>query len=54
MKGSKRHRWFKDGVHASRKYMKHVMNCKVRHMNNISSGCSYKRILKEGEFCRVD
>ena len=53
MKGSRRLRWFKDGVHASRKYMKHVMNRKVRHMNDISSGCNYKRVIKDAEFCRV-
>lgn len=46
MKGSKRHRWLKDGIKTSRKWYKHTWNRKSRYNNNLANGSFYKKLAK--------
>lgn len=43
MKGSKHHRWYKDGIKTSRKWYKNIWNKKVRHDFSIGSHSNYKK-----------
>ncbi len=47
MKGSKRDRWFKDGLKVSRRWYKKLWNRRVRHSRFSKDGGYYKRLAGE-------
>lgn len=44
MKGSKYHRWYKEGLVTSRKWYKNVWNRRVRHSKTAFKNSDYKRL----------
>ena len=51
MKGSKRGRWYKDGIKASRKTYKNIWNRKVRRSTDVPlTGSTFKKIKGYEEF----
>lgn len=49
-KGSKRDRWYKDGIKISRKCFKKIWNRKVRKNKDDMSNGEYKKIAAESMF----
>ena len=52
-KGSKRYKWFKEGMKNSRKAYKSVWNRKIRHSNKTYKNCEYKKIAKDSIYAYV-
>ena len=46
MKGSKRDRWYKEGIKTSKRWYKKIWNRKVRHID-VSDNNGYRRIAKD-------
>lgn len=52
-KGSKRKKWLKDGMTASKKHYKPIWNRKIRHAKCKYCHCEYKRIAKDSIYTFV-
>ena len=50
MKGSNRNEWRIAGINRSRKWHKKMWNRRMRHSNEVVSGCFYKRFANKSAY----